>query len=81
MIAIVAHELGYRVASLDPDPDAPARGVSDTFVEAGYGDIAAALRMAASCDVVTYELEHLDAQVRRPSRRRRCCARASARCA
>jgi 5-(carboxyamino)imidazole ribonucleotide synthase len=63
MIAIAAHELGYRVASLDPDPDAPARGVSDTFVEAGYGDIGAALRMAASCDVVTYELEHLDAQV------------------
>jgi 5-(carboxyamino)imidazole ribonucleotide synthase len=37
--------------------------VSDTFVVAGYGDVAAALEMARGCDVVTYELEHLDARV------------------
>ncbi|MBA2254561.1 MAG: 5-(carboxyamino)imidazole ribonucleotide synthase, partial [Chloroflexi bacterium] len=45
------------------DPEAPAAGVSDTFVVAGYGDTEAALLMAASCEVVTYELEHLGAGV------------------
>jgi 5-(carboxyamino)imidazole ribonucleotide synthase len=32
-------------------------------VVGGYGDLAAAREMAAGCDVVTYELEHVDADV------------------
>jgi 5-(carboxyamino)imidazole ribonucleotide synthase len=63
MLAMAARRLGYRIISLDPDPHAPAGGVSDELVVAGYDDQPAAIRLAERCDVVTYELEHLDADL------------------
>ncbi len=63
MLAMAARRMGYRVAVLDPDPSCPAAGVADRIVVGGYGDLAAAREMAAGCDVVTYELEHVDADV------------------
>ncbi len=59
MIALAARSLGYRIAALDPDPEAPIGAVADEFVVAAYADTDAALRTAAAADVVTYELEHL----------------------
>ncbi len=59
MLALAARPLGYRIAILDPDPLCPAAGVADRVVVAGYGDVDAALQLAADSDVVTYELEHL----------------------
>lgn len=59
MLALSARELGYRVAVLDPDPDAPTAGIADRIEVATYDDVAAAQRMAAGCSVVTYELEHV----------------------
>ena len=53
--------MGYRVAVLDPDPACPAAAVADRVEVGGYADAEAALRMARGCDVVTYELEHVDA--------------------
>jgi len=61
MIAIAARAMGYRIATLDPDPDCPARAVSDRQVVGRYDDVRAALELAAGCAVVTYELEHVDA--------------------
>jgi len=52
---------GIRV--LDPDPACPAGGVADEVVVGVYDDLAAALRLAAASDVVTYELEHVDGEV------------------
>jgi 5-(carboxyamino)imidazole ribonucleotide synthase len=63
MLAMAARRMGYRVAVLDPDSACPAAGVADRVVVSGYGDLAAAREMAAGCDVVTYELEHVDADV------------------
>ncbi len=63
MLAMAARRMGYRVAVLDPDAACPAAGVADRVVAGGYGDLAAAREMAAGCDVVTYELEHVDADV------------------
>jgi 5-(carboxyamino)imidazole ribonucleotide synthase len=63
MLAMAARRMGYRVAILDPDPACPAAAVADRVVVGGYGDLAAAREMAAGCDVVTYELEHVDADV------------------
>lgn len=63
MLALAARAMGYRIAVLDPDPACPAASVADRVEVGGYGDVAAALRMADGCAVVTYELEHLDAAV------------------
>jgi 5-(carboxyamino)imidazole ribonucleotide synthase len=63
MLALAAREMGYRIAVMDPDPDCPTASVADRQVIAGYDDIGGALRLAALCDVVTYELEHVAAAV------------------
>jgi 5-(carboxyamino)imidazole ribonucleotide synthase len=59
MLALVGRELGYRIAVLDPDPDAPAAAIADIVEVAAYDDVAAAQRLAAECSVITYELEHV----------------------
>ena len=59
MLALAARELGYRIAVLDPDEHAPASGIADSMQVAAYDDVGAALRMAAECSVITYELEHV----------------------
>jgi 5-(carboxyamino)imidazole ribonucleotide synthase len=63
MLALAARPLGYRIAVLDPDPACPARAVADEFVAGRHDDPEAALRLAADANVVTYELEHLSADV------------------
>jgi 5-(carboxyamino)imidazole ribonucleotide synthase len=63
MLGFAARAMGYRIVVLDPDPGCPAAAIADRVEVGGYGDVAAALRMAEGCAVVTYELEHLDAAV------------------
>jgi 5-(carboxyamino)imidazole ribonucleotide synthase len=59
MLGYAARSLGYRLVVLDPDPECPASAVADEVVVGGYDDTEAALAMAESADVVTYELEHV----------------------
>ncbi len=61
MLGFAARALGYRVAVLDPDLDCPAAAVADRVVVAGYDAVDGAVELARDCDVVTYELEHVDA--------------------
>ncbi len=63
MLGFAARALGYRLVVLDPDPDCPAAAVADRLVCARYDDPEGALELAAASDVVTYELEHVDAGV------------------
>ncbi len=63
MLGFAARALGYRVRVLDPDPACPAAAVADEVVLGAYDDVSAALRLAAAADVVTYELEHVDAEL------------------
>ena len=63
MLAFAAREMGYRIVALDPDADAPIKGVADRLEVGAYDDFAAARRMAEGCSVVTYELEHVGQQV------------------
>ena len=63
MLDYAARAMGYRVAILDPDPDCPAAAVADHVVIGSYDDVGAALRLADLSDVVTYELEHIAAEV------------------
>src|SRR4051794_21015929 len=63
MLAMAARAIGYRVAVLDPDPSCPAAAVADEVVVGRYDDVGAARRLAGMSDVVTYELEHVAADV------------------
>jgi 5-(carboxyamino)imidazole ribonucleotide synthase len=63
MLALAARAMGYRVAVLDPDPDCPAASVADRVVVGSYDDVGAALRLADRSAVITYELEHVAAEV------------------
>ncbi len=63
MLALAARAMGYRIAVLDPDPDCPTASLADRLIIAGYDDVGAALRLAETSDVVTYELEHVALEV------------------
>jgi 5-(carboxyamino)imidazole ribonucleotide synthase len=56
-----AHELGYRVLVLDPDPHSPAGQIADEHLIAGYSDPDALDRMAQTCAAVTTEFENVPA--------------------
>jgi 5-(carboxyamino)imidazole ribonucleotide synthase len=63
MLGGAARAMGYRLVVLDPDPDCPAAAVADRVIPAAYDDVGGALRLADASDVVTYELEHVAADV------------------
>ena len=63
MLGAAARAMGYRVAILDPDPDCPAAAIADRVVIGSYDDVDAAQRLADVSAVVTYELEHVAAEV------------------
>jgi 5-(carboxyamino)imidazole ribonucleotide synthase len=63
MLAIAGRRMGYRFVTLDPTEDSPCGQVSDTQIVAAYSDLAAAERLAALSDVITYEFENVDADV------------------
>ena len=63
MLGLAARAMGYRVAVLDPDLDCPAASVADRLVIGSYDDVGAALRLVDVSAVITYELEHVAADV------------------
>ena len=63
MLGSAARAMGYRVAVLDPDAGCPAAAVADHLVVGSYDDVEAAMRLADMSAVVTYELEHVAAEV------------------
>jgi 5-(carboxyamino)imidazole ribonucleotide synthase len=63
MLGFAARAMGYRIVVLDPDPACPAAAIADRVVVGAYDDAGAAAELAAFVDVVTYELEHVDAGV------------------
>lgn len=58
---MAAHELGYRVMVLDPDPTSPAGRLADEHLVAAFDDQAALARMAQTCAAVTTEFENVPA--------------------
>ena len=63
MLGSAARAMGYRLAILDPDPACPAAAIADHVIVASYDDVEAAMRLADVSAVVTYELEHVAAEV------------------
>jgi 5-(carboxyamino)imidazole ribonucleotide synthase len=59
MTAIAARSMGFFVHVLDPDPDCPAKPVSDRCITASFDDADAAADLARHCDVVTLEIEQI----------------------
>ena len=58
-----AHELGYKVIVLDPDPDAPAGKVADQHIIANYDDPTALTQLSQLCAAATTEFENVPAAV------------------
>lgn len=63
MMALAGRASGYRFATLDPTEDCPCAQVSDTHIATGYDDVAGALKLAQTSDIITYEFENVDANV------------------
>jgi len=61
MLALAAARLGFDVAVLEPEPDAPAARVAAHAITAAYDDPAALSSLAARAAVVTYEFENVPA--------------------
>jgi len=60
MFTLEARRMGYRVAVLEPDAQAPAVQVADHAILAPLNDRDAARQLARSCDVITIEWENAD---------------------
>jgi 5-(carboxyamino)imidazole ribonucleotide synthase len=58
---IAAHELGYRVVVLDPDPQSPAGRIAERHLVAAFDDPDALDTLAGSCAAVTTEFENVPA--------------------
>ncbi len=56
-----AHELGYKVIVLDPDPNAPAGLIADEHLVAAYDDPTALQQLASRCAAATTEFENVPA--------------------
>lgn len=59
---MAAHELGYQVWVLDPDPMSPAGRIADRHLVRPYDDLAALNEIAQHCSAVTTEFENIPAQ-------------------
>ncbi|GAA5179055.1 5-(carboxyamino)imidazole ribonucleotide synthase [Niveibacterium umoris] len=58
---LAAHEMGYKVWVLDPDPNSPAGVAADRHLKAEFDDYAALDQLAAGCAAITTEFENVPA--------------------
>ena len=56
-----AHEMGYKVWVLDPDPHSPAGQIAERHLQAAYDDYAALDELAHGCAAITTEFENVPA--------------------
>ena len=58
-----AKKMGFYVAVLDPTPKCPAHTLVDEHIVANFDDKQAIRSLAEKTDVLTYEFEHIDADI------------------
>lgn len=63
MIAFEAKRLGFKIIVLDPKSNSPAGQVCDEQIVAAYSDLEALRLLAQKSDVLTFEFEHIDADL------------------
>jgi len=61
MLALEAKRMGYRVITLDPEPESPCGQVADAQIVAPYDDLEAVRQLGRAADVLTYEFENVSA--------------------
>jgi 5-(carboxyamino)imidazole ribonucleotide synthase len=62
MLAMAAARLGFAVAVLDPESDAPAKRLAAHRLTGAYDDSFELLKLASLADVITFEFENVPAQ-------------------
>ncbi len=60
MFTMEAKRMGYRVWTLDPEPDSPCGQIADGQIEAPFDDVEAVLKLAEKCAILTYEFENVN---------------------
>eukprot|EP00741_Cyanophora_paradoxa_P007695 tig00001181_g7444.t1 len=60
MMSYAAHRLNIELHVLDPDPTAPGGQVADRHIVGSFRDPAKIRELAAGCDMITTEIEHVD---------------------
>ncbi len=63
MLAMDAKRLGLKVNILDPSHDCPASSIADEHIVAGFNDRQSIIRLAEMSNILTYEIELVDADV------------------
>ncbi len=63
MLAMDVKRLGMKVNILDPSHDCPASSIADEHIVADFNDREGIMRLADMSDVLTYEIELVDADV------------------
>ncbi|MCA9565901.1 MAG: 5-(carboxyamino)imidazole ribonucleotide synthase, partial [Myxococcales bacterium] len=63
MMTLEAKRMGYRVAVLDPNPDASASVLADFAVQGRLDDLEAAHQVARVSDIITLDTEHIPAAI------------------
>ncbi|WP_374604592.1 5-(carboxyamino)imidazole ribonucleotide synthase [Niveibacterium sp.] len=58
---LAAHEMGYKVWVLDPDPNSPAGVAADRHLKAAFDDYTALDQLATGCAAITTEFENVPA--------------------
>ncbi len=62
MMAMAAARLGFDIAVLDPEPNAPAARLASHAIAGSYDDPEALARLAEVSDVITFEFENVPAR-------------------
>ncbi|KJE92928.1 phosphoribosylaminoimidazole carboxylase [Capsaspora owczarzaki ATCC 30864] len=60
MMADAAHRLGVRIVVLDPTPNSPAGQAADKQIVGDFKNAECIAELAAECDVLTVEIEHVN---------------------
>ena len=63
MMILEAKRLGFYVVTMDPAPDCPSHSISDEHIIADFSDRSGYCKLAERVDVITYEFEHINAEV------------------
>ncbi|HHW66309.1 MAG TPA: 5-(carboxyamino)imidazole ribonucleotide synthase [Epulopiscium sp.] len=63
MMILEAKKMGFYVIILDPTFNCPAHSIADEHIVANFNDTIAIRKLADRADIITYEFEHIDAEV------------------
>lgn len=63
MMILEGKKMGISFVILDPVKDCPASSIADEHIVADFYDIDKIQELAKKCDVITYEFEHINADI------------------